>query len=204
MKITLVIIAATIIVGLFYSSAGHQTEAAKVVNRFIMPDSEFRTGDVILRSGKGLVSDMFRKFNLSGAPWSHAGILVRKNDQWLVYHIIGNAGDPNHRIKSETISSFCHSAYNTGFALYRNSQTVPDTTLILHYLDSLRNSGVTFDHQFNLNDDQKLYCTELVYKTLRRAGFDSIPVSVLNGQHYVAADDLYRHASSRKVTEIHY
>jgi hypothetical protein len=37
-----------------------------------------------------------------------------------------------------------------------------------------------------------------------RAGFDNIPLSQLEGENYVAIDNLYRHSNISKITEIHY
>jgi hypothetical protein len=204
MKTFAVIFALFTAIGLLSVSAVQKRDLPVVNNLFTEPIHELHSGDMVLRSGKGFISDMFRKFNQSGAPWSHAGILIWENSEWQVYHIMGDAGDSLSRIRKEPLRSFCNSHSNNGYAIYRNSGIVQNETVIKSYLDSLSDIAVRFDHHFNLKDDGFMYCTELVYKTMLRAGFDNIPLSQLEGENYVAIDNLYRHSNISKITEIHY
>lgn len=190
--------------GLLNRSTGSETNHVRYENRFERPSAELRTGDIVVRSGKGFISEMFRKFNLSGDSWSHAGILVKENHEMMVYHIMGDAQELNNGIRKEPLSSFCNSRLNTGYAVYRYNLTSEKEIMIRHHLGYLAGTGVRFDHHFNLSDDVYMYCTELVYKTMLRAGVSGIPVSAMNGEKFIPIDNLYRNSLSRKITEIYY
>lgn len=204
MKSIPVILALFTAAGLFSGTAFRHEPVSAAANLYSEPQVELQTGDVVLRSGKGFISDMFRKFNLTGSPWSHAGILVKEGQEWQVCHIMGHDDDTQNKLRKEPLREFCNSNSNTGFAIYRKPGLNLQASLIRQYLDSLSEAGLRFDHQFNLQDDQYMYCSELVYKTMVRTGFDSIPLAHLKGESYVAIDQLIQHPVIQKVIEKHY
>ena len=52
----------------------------------------YQTGDIVLRNGKGFISDLFRNTSKREKKYSHAGIIVIENNQPYVYHMLGNPG----------------------------------------------------------------------------------------------------------------
>jgi hypothetical protein len=79
-----------------------------------------------------------------------------------------------------------------------------EEVMVTHYLDSLAGTGIRFDHQFDLDDDANMYCTELVFKTMLRAGVGVIPVSRMKGEGYIPVDNLYNHENVNIITKKHY
>ena len=66
--------------------------------------------------------------------------------------------------------------------------------------------GISFDNDFDLNSDQQMYCTELVYKVLTTANGNKkfINLSHGNGIDYVACDNLYLNPQTRLIYSYNY
>jgi len=75
----------------------------KVANNKVVFPEEIRTnlqpGDVILRSGKGFISNVFRQFSVKDKRYSHAGIIDSENGKFYVYHILGGTSSTSGELK---------------------------------------------------------------------------------------------------------
>lgn len=164
---------------------------------------KFETGDIVLRNGKGFISDVFKNFSLHEKRFSHAGIVVVEHGRVEVYHIIG---EENNGMKKELFSDFCNSNYNSAFAVYRYDFSAEQKQRMETEAKRLFFSHTKFDEVFDLSSDSKMYCTEMIYKIVEKVTGTKnyLPTSVLNNRQYIAPDNLYKNVHSTLIYETTY
>ena len=121
-----------------------------------------KDGDIICRLGNRLWSQLFSDLSETDKRYSHMGIIRIHNGLVTVIHTEGDAGPGKDHVTEISLDDFLIIARATG--IYRvngiDGNVISQTAL--EYL------GTPFDWQFDLNNDSKLYCTELIYVVLKR------------------------------------
>jgi hypothetical protein len=136
------------------SSAWSRWAASAAIARY-----EPRKGDVIFQSlPHGPV--VWAIEGVTRSPYSHCGIVGREDGQWVVYEAIG-------RVRVTPLREYLERGRGGGFAAYRLRDEfaghIPAT------LECCRTYlGRPYDIRYRL-DDEKIYCSELIYKAFRDA-----------------------------------
>lgn len=139
-----------------------------------LPQHLFRDGDIVFRKGTGITSRVVLTADREGT-YSHTGILRRKNGRWFVIHAV--PGEPDFkddpdRVKMETIESFFEHKKAVNGAIMR----IPEDSAAAHRAtmnaERLYEARILFDHDYNLTDTTKMYCTELIDFVYRKEGID--------------------------------
>ncbi len=173
-----------LLLALFASSLGASAESS---------DSglaDFQPGDLILRRQTGLWSHIATALSTNGsrARFSHAGLIVAGAPDVTIIHAIG---DPLTRGEVETISWADFAQDSTDLGVYRYRLSKPMRLGIVARAQAY--IGTPFDGDFLIENDRKVYCTELVWLAYKAAtGIDLIedkPVQM--GQKYIPVDALY-------------
>ena len=176
--------------------------SGKIKTPFI-PVTLFHSGDIIFRDGRGVISSAFRRLSLTDPRYSHAGIIHKENGVVYVYHILGGERNPNNKMRKDLLSYFCSPLQSNSFAVYRMDQNGKkiDSLAAYYFLKKLE-----FDTGFNLATDNKMYCTELIYKILIMvSGQDNfLPLTTISGLKYEACDNIYLSSHSKKIYSINY
>jgi len=97
---------------------------------------------------------------VTGSPYSHCGIVGRREGAWVVY-------EAYRGVSATPLASFLMRGRGGGFTVYRlddaNRGHIPATLACCEtYL------GRPYDIRYRL-DDEKIYCSELIYKAFRDA-----------------------------------
>lgn len=166
----LVLGCAALCLGLFAPPA-HNDEPTSLADAGAAPltASRAREGDVILRRRTGILSRAAQLAD-GDAGYSHAGIVVLiAGKHWVVHASPAVDGQEGGVTVAETIEDFERGA--KAMALYRLNP--PDT--IVARLAAIAAIGYAlrrapFDARFDLTEDEKLYCTELVWRAFQAAG----------------------------------
>ena len=154
-----------------------------------------RQGDLILRTGIDFTSESLRLFSATDKTFSHCGIASIEHDTIFVYHSLGGEWNPDEKLRRDRLELFCDPGENRGFGIF----TFNFQPKQLKALDSIVRSwyaeGVTFDMDFDLNTDDRLYCAEFVGKALQRASGGAIKFSTtrINNFEFIAVDNLFLH-----------
>jgi hypothetical protein len=162
-----------------------------------VPVSMLRSGDIIFRDGRGAISSVFRKCSVTDQSYSHAGIIHFENGIPYVFHLIGGEGKASY-MRKDLLSSFCSPDESCAVGIYR-------TDLNADQIDSLTckfyKQKVQFDIQFDLSTNDKMYCTEMVYKVLTQISGDDnfIPLTTVNKITYCACDNLFLSPHFKKI-----
>jgi len=132
-------------------------------------EKECRSGDLIVRLGDDLISDRIRFLSEKDHSYSHAGIIVMHNNQKMVCNISpGDLVNTADTIRFDIIDSFLNVNENLACALYRydlsDSEKIELEKVLNHYHDR----KIHFDKIYDLKTDDKLYCSEMIYKSLKK------------------------------------
>jgi len=130
--------------------------------------SHLKDGDIICRLGDRIWSMYFKELSPNDKRFSHLGIIRIRNDTVSVINAEGLANERKDFVNEVSLNDFLMCAQKIG--IYRlktiEGKIVSDTAL--EYV------GVPFDWQFDMEDDSKLYCSELLYVILKKIDKDIV------------------------------
>jgi hypothetical protein len=138
-----------------------------------------KEGDLIVRNGQELSSQLIRNFNRTDKSYSHSGLIFFKGGYPFVYHIVAGDENPNLKIRIDSLKSFCNPRKNFGFGIYRYNIDSDETYRLKQLVESWINQGVSFDSTFNLKTDDKMYCSEMIQKGLAKATNNRIIIATV-------------------------
>ncbi len=168
----LLLLLTTVIAG-FWWQARSETETSSLAPLF--DGLELRSGDVVFRRGRSLVSHSVMTLDRE-SRFSHVGLLRVSNDRVQVIHALPEGEDGSGgSIQIESLKKFLATRRASAAALYRlrsPSQTIADAAAETAYGYLL--AAVPFDDAFDAVDNSSLYCTELVWAAYREAGVDLV------------------------------
>lgn len=155
--------------------------------------SDLKNGDVILRKGRGFISDVLRNFSLHDRTFSHAGILFKVGSSWNVFHIEGGDGSAVDGVRWEPVQDFCNPMVSDAVAVFRITDEDAVRASLLDVCVEMTHRHPTFDTRFDLSSLDRLYCTELVALAFRQAsrGGISLPLTSISGLEYISCENLY-------------
>ena len=161
-----------------YNDPAHELEDLTVQFSAIQQaKKQVKNGDLVLRTGRDFTSDIMRRMSELDKRYSHAGIASWENDSLFVYHALGGEWNPDQTIRRDTFGFFCNPYENSGFAVYRYA--VPERTkeTFVRIARCYFEQKVKFDMQFDLATDDRMYCSEFVYKTITQADDSSLQLN---------------------------
>lgn len=165
-----------------------------------------RQGDMILRTGIDFTSESLRLFSATDKTYSHCGIASIEHDSIFVYHALGGEWNPDEKLRRDRLEVFCSPIDNRGFGVF----TFNFSPTQVHALDSVVRSWyarqLTFDMDFDLHTDDKLYCAEFVAKALQlgSGGVISFSTTRINNFEFMAVDNLFLHKNCVEKARIKY
>ena len=152
-----------------------------------------KKGDLIMRTGRDFTSETMRRLSLKDNTYSHCGIASIEHDSIFVYHSIGGEWNPDQKLRRDPFEVFCNPFENRGFGIFRYKLSTKEDDRLQTIIQELYRQGIMFDMQFNLVSDERMYCSEFVYKSIERACNKRILLSTtkLNHIEFIAPDNLY-------------
>lgn len=165
-----------------------------------------KNGELVLRKGNDIISEMFTMLNMTDKSFSHCGIAFFEQNDWWVYHSIGGEDNPDQILKRERFAEFVSLSNNDGFGICDLSLKENHVVTLHGIVDSLFQKKVPFDMQFDLKSNDRLYCAEMVYKSIRTATNNELEFSIteLNGFQYVSTDNLFVNKQAQILCHVSY
>lgn len=121
-----------------------------------------KNGDVILRSGVGIWSELFRTHNSRDKRFSHVGIVsIEPDGTYQVIHAEADDLTGSGEVFRDTLEHFVGESSGIGIARPRGIDPDALAEAAKTFL------GRPFDWKFDSRDDSAIYCTELVELSLR-------------------------------------
>jgi len=163
-----------------------------------------KTGDVVLRTGVGAESYMMARMSQRDKSFSHCGIVLIENGYPFVYHCLGGEENPDARLRRDSLCRFFSPYFNclAGVVRYDFDTSIPQK--IRQLVKGIYRSRPKFDLKFDLKTDDKLYCSEFVYKAIDSAvaNWQFIKPTNAMGLTYIAIDDLYLNGHARLLLKL--
>ncbi len=165
-----------------------------------------RQGQVVLRMGTGAQSLMLAHINRRDKSYSHCGIVIMENGYPFVYHSIGGEDNPDARLRRDSAHRFFSPSYNSGIAAVQYDLSDYQQAALYKVVKNYFARRPRFDLQFDLATDDKLYCTEFVYKAITKATADTsfIPISEALGRRFVGTDDLWQNSHASLIWQVRF
>ena len=162
------------------------------------------SGDLILRTGKDYTSELMKNISQKDKTFSHCGIASWENDTLFVYHALGGEFNPDQKLRRDPFMLFCNPYENRGFGIYRYKINKNQEKSMIAIARKFYQEGVKFDMQFDLATDDRMYCSEFVYKTIKKATHDSVTLgtTTLNHIQFVAVDNLFVNPFCREIKRV--
>ena len=132
---------------------------------------------------------------------SHVGIADQLSDGSIVIiHAAPGEGSRKGSVRSEPLASFASPTQSRGLTIYRLQLSQMSKVQMLTRARSYVMNRLPFDDNFDLGDENALYCTELVWRAL---GNQHVPrftsnVALLNSQ-IIFPEDLLKSVSNEKL-----
>ncbi|MDQ2720493.1 MAG: hypothetical protein M3Z26_12155 [Bacteroidota bacterium] len=163
-----------------------------------------KSGDLILRTGKDFTSELMRRLSLHDKTYSHCGIASWEKDTLFVYHALGGEWNPNQKLRRDPFELFCNPYENRGFGIFRYSINVFQEKEIINLAHQYYQQGVMFDMKFDLATDDRMYCSEFLYKVIKNATKDSLKLNTttLNNIQFVAVDNLFFNRNCHEIKRV--
>lgn len=165
-----------------------------------IPIDKLQQGDIAFRRGEGFISEVV-VYNDANGMYSHIGVIVKHNDSLKVVHAV--PGEPDFkgdfdRVKLEPIESFFSPSRALRGEIMRISLTDSMRYIINNIALEKAHQKIKFDHDYNVNDTTKLYCTELVQLIFSHMDIDlaedrSTAINIPGmSENYIMPSDIYK------------
>jgi hypothetical protein len=197
------------LVGIFVLITPRRKEAACFNAADIAP--LLQDGDVLCRLGDRIWSQYFRKVSPHDKRFSHLGIVRAVGGSITVINAEGLAIAGKDFVNEVALQDFLDSATEIGVYRLRDGagQTLSEAALEF--------KGRPFDWDFDLDSEDRLYCTELLYAVLKRVapgvplvtvwlnppGRDIIPPEVCSQSEYFTEVCYLRQSDQRGAFKFH-
>lgn len=153
------------------------------------PDSALKEGDIIFQAndgGQGLAIQLATK-----SPLTHCGLLFKEDGKWMVYEAV-------QPVRVTPLEQFAINGDDGSYVVRRmkdadNALNEESLTKMRDYLKS--QVGKNYDAQFGWGDD-RIYCSELVWKAYKEATGEELSELKKMGEH-----DIFSNPEVRRQVE---
>lgn len=131
-------------------------------------------GDIVFRRGEGVASRIVLAGD-NGGEYSHIGMVVSDSGKLKIAHSV--PGEPDFegdfdRVKIDSVSVFFSADHASRGAVMRLSLTEQQKRKLSEKALEKALVKVKFDHDYNLEDTTRLYCTEFIQLVYSSIGFE--------------------------------
>ena len=160
----------------------------------VSPPAEIRVGDIVVRRGYGTWTQYFIDCSSREKRFSHVGIVVSNETQCTIVHSEANEWTGIGAVRLESWQGFYADALECAVFRYIGSES----TAKRFATNGMALVGVPFDSAFDMEDTNRLYCTEFVRIVIN----DTIKTNLVGwttvcNQRVIALDDIYRNGFRR-------
>ena len=163
-----------------------------------------KQGDLIVRTGRDFTSETMRRLSVQDKTYSHCGIASIEHDSLFVYHSIGGEWNPDQKLRRDPFEIFCNPFENRGFGIFRYKLRPEENVRLVRVAQKFYTEGIMFDMRFDLASDERMYCTEFVYKAVEEASHNKISLSTTTLNHiiFVAPDNLFINPACNEIKRV--
>lgn len=186
-SITLIFIAAFV---LYFLSYDYRSEQKQQIEDYTFTPEELaliQDGDICLRHGYGIVSDGIATSLSEEFHVSHCAILVKSDTApmgFRVIHAVSQSLSPYDGVQEQSLPRFIRDSQRNSLIVVR-LKNVDDS--VRHNISKMAEfyleKRVPFDHNFDISDSSKFYCSELPWMIIKHVAHIDIFKDKINKQN---------------------
>lgn len=128
--------------------------------------SLLQDGDIILRRGSGMVSDMIASLLNEDHDISHCGVVTEREGKFYVVHSVSSNVSEVDGMQAHPLQQFVAQS-KPGSVVVTRLRTEGDRSGISRRCVQYLKRAIPFDHHFDLNDTSSFYCSELIWRVVQ-------------------------------------
>lgn len=172
-KVFFFVIVFFISIVLFLFIYKNNSKQEQILSTYSLKQNELqkiRDGDIILRHGYGMVSDMIADFLNSTQDVSHCAIITQNDTGFSVIHSVSQSLSDYDGVQTQDLKTFIRDSKKNSVIIlrYKGSNDTAKSPVSKYAKYYLR-MKVPFDHSFDITDTSEFYCTELIWKVFKDA-----------------------------------
>ncbi len=165
-RVSIITFAILLSIALFLFIYEYSSGQEQLFNRYSLSKSEIdslQDGDIILRHGYGIVSDMIGKTLNEEFNVSHCAIVCRPNkDSIYIIHSVSSTLSDFDGVQACGLNKFMQESKPNSVIVVRYKQkNKKSLSCISKRANYYLQKQVPFDDSFNIKDTSKIYCSEL-------------------------------------------
>jgi hypothetical protein len=163
---------------LFLLAYNHHSMREQSFYKYTLTEKEYgeiEEGDIILRHGYGLVSDLIVEQLKEKYDLSHCAIVVKTDTGLAVIHSVSSSVSNVDGMQAQDLKSFIEeSHYNSVVVIRYKAKINKPNAAIARKAKYYLSKKIPFDNAFNIADSSEFYCTELLWKVILNEYGDDI------------------------------
>lgn len=128
-----------------------------------------REGDLVLRCGNDFTSASLRDFSQHEKLYSHSGIALMNTGIMYIYSNMAGDLNPDEIMRRDNVDSFLTPVNNIAMGVYRYDFTTEELQKLRTIVGDHYTNELQFDMNFDLSTDNKMYCAEMIAKSVEQA-----------------------------------
>ncbi len=153
---------------------------------------QIKQGDLIARTDNDWVSISIRNLCDSDKTYSHCGMVFETNGTKEVWHIMSGDENKSGLIQKEPFEKFVNPYKKSGFGVFRYSLNSKEIDSVKKIIESFIAKKMVFDNQFDLESNDKMYCSEMLYKAMKQATSGRFDTPKTVKANYLPGDPRYK------------
>ena len=132
-------------------------------------EDSIHEGDLVLRCGSDITSESLRDFSQKEKLYSHSGLAFMHNGEMLIYSNMAGDINPDEVMRRDYVDSFLTPANNIAAGVYRYDFSAEELNRLKTIVEAHYENKLQFDMNFDLATDNKMYCAEMIAKSIEQA-----------------------------------
>ncbi|HEX5150689.1 MAG TPA: YiiX/YebB-like N1pC/P60 family cysteine hydrolase [Parafilimonas sp.] len=141
--------------------------------------SLLKEGDLVVRLNRDPASRYIKDLNPHDKKYSHSGIVLFENGHPFIFHMVSGEGNPGNELRKDPLSRFCDPRKNIAYAIFRYDMNSDEIKKLKDCINTWYKQEISFDFSFNLQSNDKMYCSEMISKALTKATNKRIQIETM-------------------------
>lgn len=125
--------------------------------------TDIKTGDIVLKRGKGRVSKMITDYLKEKVPISHCGIIIVSPDSTYIVHSVAQGYARKDGVQTILLKDFLLDCQAHYFYIVRQKKADAEREVFANKAIEFSMTNTPFDDEANNTDKKEMSCTELIY-----------------------------------------
>jgi hypothetical protein len=147
-------------------SCNTENSDASDVQRLRAANCDFngiKTGDIVLKRGRGRISKMIVDHFKEEIPLSHCGVVICEKDSTFIVHSIAKGYAKKDGVQTILLNDFLNDCQAKYFYIVRQKTTEEKRQEFAQKAIEYSQKNIPFDDEANNDNPNEMSCTELIY-----------------------------------------